>query len=77
MFNKTNNILLIGSFLLFSCMGTWGIVKITETYDNGNMKVKEKINKDGLYQRITFTENGDTLKVENFKDGELIETKEY
>ena len=73
---KKDSILFVGLFLLVSC-GTWGIIEITETYDNGNVKVKEKIGKDGLYQRITFTENGDTLKVENFKDDKIIETIDY
>ena len=61
----------------FSCMGSWGIVRITDTYDNGITKIKEKLNKDGLYQRITFEISGDTLLLENFKDGELIENKMY
>tara|TARA_B100001750_G_C14927987_1_gene312704 strand:- start:26 stop:259 length:234 start_codon:yes stop_codon:yes gene_type:complete len=58
-------------------MGSWGIVRITDTYDNGITKIKEKLNKDGLYQRITFEISGDTLLLENFKDGELIENKMY
>ena len=73
---QKNSILFFGLFLLVSC-GTWGIVEIAETYDNGNVKIKEKIDKNGLYQKITFTENGDTLKIENFKDGKIIETIDY
>ena len=76
--SKLSAIAIINLFLC-NCYfkSTAMITTITDKYDNGNVKVKEIKKRDGLHQKITFTINGDTLKVESYKDDKLINTKKY
>ena len=64
-------------FCFSSCYLSLKTTRVVDKYDNGNVKIKKIKKGGGFSQKITFSENGDTLKVESFQDNQLIESKEY